>query len=260
MTGSALKNLKMFGNLCGDEAIRNVILATTMWSPLEDHIVGSKGEKELRHEKELCDKYWKAMIGRGARIARFLRTYDSAWTIVDLISVINPPNPLLLQEEMVDLKKEIWETHAAITLYDMLQKELANQRDAVKKLQKEAEMQDNAQSVRELNLQREEIEMTLRATSAQIRELKIPIGRQFLSLFSVKKTRAVSYPSLRYVVFLNCFSESFTHLGMSLYGWGNASMSVFACEVLAYYIGSLYGMKCACENDTRSFQRVSSDP
>jgi len=179
----------MFGKLCGDEAIRNVILATTMWTPLEK----DPENKQLRRENELRGKYWKAMIDCGSTITRFLRTYDSAWTIVDLIRVMNTSDSLLLQEEMVDLKKGISETQAAITLYDTLQRELAKQKDAVRELRREAETQDNAELVRELTLQCEEIERTLRATFAQIQELKIPIGRRILSLFSFKKTRAVSY-------------------------------------------------------------------
>ena len=206
MAGSPLKNLKMFGKLCGDAAIRNVILATTMWAPKGEEVLPSeedlqhekvlRRENELRREEELRDKYWKAMIECGSTMTRFLKTYDSAWTIVDLINIMNPSDPLLLQEEMVDLKKGINEMQAAITLYDTLQRELANQRDAVKKLRKEAETQDNAELVRELTLQCEEIERTLRATFAQIQELKIPIGRRILSLFSFKKTRAVSYSLL----------------------------------------------------------------
>jgi len=192
MAGSPLKNLKMFGKLCGDDAIRNVILATTMWSPPEK----DPQDRQLLRENELRNKYWKAMIDCGSTMTRFLRTYHSAWTIVDLISVINPPDSLLLQEEMVDLKKEINETQAGITLYDTLRRELANQRDAVRNLRKEAETQDNAELVRELTLECEEIERMLRATFAQIRELKIPIGKQIQSLLSPKnkKTRAVSCP------------------------------------------------------------------
>jgi hypothetical protein len=207
MAGSPLKNLKMFGKLCGDDAIRNVILATTMWRP-----DGKDPEnKQPRREKELRDKYWKGMLDSGSTMTRFLRTYNSAWTIVDLVSLINPPDSLLLQEEMVDLKKGINETQAAITLYDTLQRELANQRDAVKKLRKEAETQDNAELVRELTLQCEEIERTLRATFAQIQELKIPIGRRILSLFSFKKTRAVSYSLLNvFCISQQLFREPYT--------------------------------------------------
>ena len=174
----------MFGKLCGDEAIRNVILATTMWTPLEK----DPENKQLRRENELRGKYWKAMIDCGSTITRFLRTYDSAWTIVDLIRVMNTSDSLLLQEEMVDLKKGISETQAAITLYDTLQRELAKQKDAVRELRREAETQDNAELVRELTLQCEEIERTLRATFTQIQELKIPIGKRILLFFSFKKT------------------------------------------------------------------------
>jgi hypothetical protein len=144
--------------------------------------------KQLRRENELRDKYWKATIDCGSTITRFLRTYDSAWTIVDLNRVMNASDSLLLQEEMVDLKKGISETQAAITLYNTLQRELVDQKDAAKKLRKEAETQVNAELVQELTLRCEEIERTLRATFTQIQELKIPIGKRILLFFSFKKT------------------------------------------------------------------------
>jgi len=206
MFGSPLKNLKIFGKLCGDDASRNVILATTMWRIEKD-----PEDKQLRREHALRDKYWKEMLDGGSTMTRFLRTYNSAWTIVDLISLINPPDSLLIQEEMVDLKKGINETQAARALHDTLQREMANQRDAVKNPRKEAETQDNPKLVRELTLQCEEIERTLRATFAQIQELKIPIGRRILSLFSFKKTRAVSYSLLNvFCISQQLFTELFT--------------------------------------------------
>jgi len=35
MSGSVLKNLRMFTSLCGEQAMPNVILATTMWSKVD---------------------------------------------------------------------------------------------------------------------------------------------------------------------------------------------------------------------------------
>ena len=228
MAGSPLKNLKMFGKLCGDGAIRNVILATTMWRSLDKYFE----DKHLRRERELRENYWKPMIDCGSTMTRFLKTYHSAWTIVDLISVTNTPHPLLIQEELVDLGMGVCETQAGITLYETLRIELANQKDAVKKLRKEAGAQYNAELVRELTLQCEELERTLRATFAQTQELKIPPGRQIYSLFSFKKTRAVSYPFIRVCCISQLHFRNLSSWDEFLYSWVDEK-DIFACVALA---------------------------
>lgn len=89
----------------------NVILATTMWRPGKEAI-------EERREAELKNCYWKGMIDRGSRVVRFHRTFDSAWTIVDIIDRNRDTRrPLLLQKELVDTNLQLDETLAGSQLY-----------------------------------------------------------------------------------------------------------------------------------------------
>ena len=90
----------MFANLCGDDAVRNVILTTTMWSRVKAD-VGSQRERELR------GKYWKPMLELGSGTHRFLDTHESAWSIINVFREKDQNDTLLLQEEMVDLEKRI---------------------------------------------------------------------------------------------------------------------------------------------------------
>ena len=57
MGGSPYRYLRMFGELCGDQAVKKVVLVTTMWD---------KGKTDLQtydqREKELFDNYWKTII------------------------------------------------------------------------------------------------------------------------------------------------------------------------------------------------------
>jgi len=76
MTWSALKNLPVFGSLCGQVAAPPVILATTMWSHVPEG-VGGKREEQLRVD------VWKDMGFHGCKIHRFEETYESAWRIID---------------------------------------------------------------------------------------------------------------------------------------------------------------------------------
>jgi hypothetical protein len=104
-----MRNLSMFRELCGENALHNVILTTTMWDELgEDSIVGATREYELR------TKIWKPMMDRGCKIARFAGTRESAW---QLISTFNHSHyPVKLQEELVDQGKKLNETSAYAVL------------------------------------------------------------------------------------------------------------------------------------------------
>lgn len=75
MGGSPLKHLKMFQNLCGTEALKNVVLVTTMWDEV--------GEEEgSNRENELTARYWNAMIDLGCHTSRFYNNTKSASDIV----------------------------------------------------------------------------------------------------------------------------------------------------------------------------------
>jgi hypothetical protein len=77
MTGSLLKNLRMFMSLCGQEAMPNVVLVTTQWKRLVNMAEGE------RWEAELMDGFWKDLLNDGCKVERFEDTFDSAWNIID---------------------------------------------------------------------------------------------------------------------------------------------------------------------------------
>ena len=181
----------MFANLCGDGATKNVILVTTMW----DLVHGNEGD---RRETQLRERYWKGMLVGGSKVARFKGTYESAWTIVDMI-VKKDEGPssrptLLIQEEMVELDRQLGETQAGITLYNTLQKLLAEQQEKIRQIKDEAKTQDNPQLVKELNAQHEAIRKSINDTFEQAQRMKISHLRRFLAIFKSKKTRGVSPP------------------------------------------------------------------
>jgi methyl-accepting chemotaxis protein len=213
MAGTPLRNLRMFGRLCGDDAIGNVILVTTMWG-------NTKEDVGARREQELKDKYWKGMLTLGSRMARFLNSTKSAWDIVGLIVTKGHTNPLLLQEELVDLRKRLSETQAAIVLYQDLQRYLEEQKETIKKLQQGVVNQDDEQVLRELTQQVKEIQTNLRNTLDQIQELKIPLGRRLASFFFSKKSRAVSSSHTSAGCFINSLPEtdSFQVIPWYIYG------------------------------------------
>jgi len=71
-----LKNLQMFNSICGQQAMPNVIIATTMWGDVKEEI-------GIRREAELKSNFWGDMVANGCRVKRFKDTYDSVWSIID---------------------------------------------------------------------------------------------------------------------------------------------------------------------------------
>jgi len=77
MSGPTLTNTQVFGSMCGNKAMKCVVLATTMW----DQVPIDKG----MHREEELKEYWKPMLDGEAMLMRFENTYQSAWRIIDSI-------------------------------------------------------------------------------------------------------------------------------------------------------------------------------
>jgi hypothetical protein len=69
----------MFTNLCGQDAMPNVVFVTTMWSELVAEETGARREEELK-------SFLAEMEAGGCAVERFQETAESAWGIVDRLS------------------------------------------------------------------------------------------------------------------------------------------------------------------------------
>ena len=183
MSGTPHRNFRMFGELCGDQAAKKVVLVTTMWDEVQQ-------DTGVCREKELFEKYWNTMINYGASTARFSSSADSAWEIIDPILKQHAAEVLLLQEELVDLKRALSETQAGKALYSDLQRLLAEQRDIVRSLAEQARDQSNAKLARVMDAELKRIQKELDNTFNEIKTLEISSGKRLLLLFS-KKSRGV---------------------------------------------------------------------
>ncbi|KAF4588334.1 hypothetical protein EYR38_010302 [Pleurotus pulmonarius] len=183
MAGTPLKNLKMFAQLCGTGAAERVILVTTMWGRVKQD-VGAKREDELK------SKFWKDMIDKKAKVARFEASFESAWAIIGRVYEPLEREAVLLQEELADLQKKLSETGAGKTLYNTLQKQLDEEKRLLKELYDEAERQDNPALAADLKNQYEQVRQQLEVTFKEVESLKIPFGRRILQFFSFKRARS----------------------------------------------------------------------
>jgi hypothetical protein len=106
MAGSALRNLRMFRGLCGDEFMRNVILGTTFWDVIDE-------ETAVARENELLETegFFKEMKDRGCDVVRISEDSDKC---LDLLSrfAAKQPSVMQIQQELLD-GKSIEETAAA---------------------------------------------------------------------------------------------------------------------------------------------------
>jgi len=97
--GSAMKNLRMFKALCGDDGLGSVVLATTRWSSVS-------AEEGATRERQLCEnpKMWKVMIEKGSRVFRVKQGEEEASgeEIIQYLIKRKRPVTLDIQKDLVD--------------------------------------------------------------------------------------------------------------------------------------------------------------
>jgi DNA repair exonuclease SbcCD ATPase subunit len=162
MYGSSLRNLKMFRDLCGDEPMKNVIFITTGWKLCND---SGRSEIAIQKENQLATErlFWEPMLRRGAQMARFEDTKQSA---VEIVMKLVPKRPIVLQiqHELVDERKDLIDTTAGATVNAEIKRLEAKYRQQLVEIQEEM-----AQA---LKSQDKEHQVALEETKAKIEYLR----------------------------------------------------------------------------------------
>jgi hypothetical protein len=179
MTGTPLKNLRMFQELCGRDALRNIILATTMWVDVEEQV-------GLQRQKELEKNYWKGMISQGSKAFRFLNTPESAWAILDhFLRPAHERQAVQLQEEMVDLGRQLSGTKAGKKLYGELEVVVKKQQTTLQKIREETKRHGRDELLlHALKEEHEAFRRELGDSVAQMQTLKISLGKRLRGILS----------------------------------------------------------------------------
>ncbi|KAG8756679.1 hypothetical protein FRC14_002835 [Serendipita sp. 396] len=180
MSGSLLKNLKIFVSLCGIQSMPNVTIVTTMWHRVD------KGEGEIR-EEELKRKMWFDMIEKGCQVKRFDGTYKSALCIIEPgqpetrtsgpststdPSAIQPTRGPLLSSEMVDKRKKLKATAAGNELNKEIKNLIKKQRAASRKLRELSKQSADDTEKRILEQELQETDQKIKKASEQHAVLK----------------------------------------------------------------------------------------
>ncbi|KPM46151.1 hypothetical protein AK830_g256 [Neonectria ditissima] len=132
MQGSARTNLVTFRQLCGKDALKKVILATTMW----DKLPLKEGEKRERELKERQD-FWGWMLEKGSSCHRYHNTAESARQIVHVLANHDEPIATDLQKQIVDEQRSLDQTSAGQELQSELLKERERWMKKVEQVEKE---------------------------------------------------------------------------------------------------------------------------
>ena len=165
-TGISGRNFKMFRELCGDAALKNVALVTNMWTR------DSRDINEAR-EIELSGRFFKPVLDEGAQL---IRHHDTATSTHDIIRKImtNQPVALQIQRELVDEHKSIVDTAAGKAVNRELNEQAKRHRGELEKVERgmvqaleekdevtKQELEDQARTLREqmMKIEKESKEM-----------------------------------------------------------------------------------------------------
>ena len=129
--GTAMKNLRMFQKLVGDDSMKNVVLVTTMWGKLQRPDDGDARVKQLTE----TGQFWGGMITSGARHERYDGTREDALRIIHMM-LYNPPRKLQIQEEL-ESGQRLTGTAAGKEVADRLETLRAHHAEEVRELKKE---------------------------------------------------------------------------------------------------------------------------
>jgi len=113
MDGASMKNLRMFRGLCGENNLRNVILATTMWEKIDD-------AEGAAREEQLIGTFWKPMIDNGSIVRRVSTNPEDAKRLVK--SFLNKETMVLKLQEELSSGKTLLQTDAGLALKDEIDK------------------------------------------------------------------------------------------------------------------------------------------
>ncbi|KAF5327604.1 hypothetical protein D9619_004800 [Psilocybe cf. subviscida] len=134
MSGISTRNFKMFRRLCGDSTLKNVVVATNMWSEVSQD-TGVAREAELSSN----DLFFKPVLENGGQMLRHTNTPASAHAIISRI-IDNHPLPLQIQRELVDQKMDLDDTGAGEELHKEMKIQMEKHRNEMHALHEE--MQD----------------------------------------------------------------------------------------------------------------------
>jgi hypothetical protein len=174
MSGSALRNLRMFRKLCGEEFMKNVVLGTTFWDVVGED-VGTSREAELLE----TEGFFKDMQDRGCEVVRISNDRDEGLQLLARFSA-KQPSVMRIQKELFE-GKSLTETAAA----SAISQELADLQSRNNKMYADVEQQLQRKTMKfeleqaySLQLDRRDHEEKMGDLAVQQEELRLEMSHQ----------------------------------------------------------------------------------
>ncbi|KAG8718280.1 hypothetical protein FRC09_012903 [Ceratobasidium sp. 395] len=172
--GVSRRNFKVFRELCGKDALKNVIITTNMWHDPPQ-------ESELAREQELQDSptFFQPVLAKGARMMRYVRLQgpESAYAIIRAI-MQNVPRPTYLGEALAN-GIPLSETKPGKALNEELQKLIDKQKAEIQALRAEMEealRKRDLESKQELEEERKQSQQRLDSLLGQMQALQTDLN------------------------------------------------------------------------------------
>ena len=168
--GTAIKTFEVFKKICGEDALKNVLLVTSRWNEV-DAGLGADRERQLR------DKFWAFMLARGSHMSRFYGDQDSAVALASQL-ICKDPVILELQKELVEQGKNLDQTAAGSYVSNDIQELKVKYEKDLQDLEKlKQELRDSdRQMKRQIQKQMADEQARLQAASQNQVSLQRPIG------------------------------------------------------------------------------------
>ncbi|KAM0254615.1 hypothetical protein ACHAQJ_006582 [Trichoderma viride] len=179
VSGSSLKNIRIFQNLCGADAFDRVVLATTMWSTLDSmeggREIGVQRSKELGHPE-----FWGQMIQKKSIMKEHDGSKDSALSIISELVDREGGAVLQIQSQMVDKNLSLENTDAG----RYLQKDLIEARERyekeiteLKKNLEQAKAEEDAEAIDIFKQEKEAAESRVEILRNNSNQLKLSLSQ-----------------------------------------------------------------------------------
>ncbi|KAL7948668.1 P-loop containing nucleoside triphosphate hydrolase protein [Trichoderma barbatum] len=179
VSGSSLKNIRMFQKICGAGAFHRVVLATTMWATLESmeggREVGLQRCEELKHPE-----FWGEMILNKSIMKEHDGSEASALAIISKLVDKEGGVVLDIQRQMVDQNLSLDDTVAG----RYLQKDLIEARERyekeiaeLKKIIEQAMAEEDTEAVDLFKQEKEAAESTVEMLRNNSNQLKLSMSQ-----------------------------------------------------------------------------------
>ena len=186
MQGSAKKNLFMFKKLCGQNALKNVILATTKWEEVGEE-KGYEREKELKSTEE----FWGWMVKNGSQVQRHYNNKESAMRLIGTYTSTKRTEMTLdIQKEMVTNGKSLNQTQAGRALDGELQKQRENFEKELRdtrQMMKDALASRDSESAKMLREHRRDLDAKIKQLEEERENLAQVLERVQLQYFVLRE-------------------------------------------------------------------------